>query len=254
MNNATLQNRVPEDLMRRIADCVNTALTDDIQRYLMENHPETTNAIPYLIGDFINTNIKTRIVGGDVEQISFKRYSWNGRILVDRANRVTYTIMRRKRLAQLRTDKRDKPHYLQSVVAVLNEEFVAPQSQMSLFDYDPQPKFDDETLQKDFATIVDESISRTNGYIHCVISYETDRGELTDINVLLLDGNLNEVERIPMHEYIKPDYSKLTNTYATPEADEQCENAASDSLVSVRRNAVETDETPVELHEERKQA
>ena len=252
MNADTMLNCISEDFQRRVVDCINMALQDDLPRYLSEFHPDTTNGVPHLIGDFINTNIRKHLTGNNIGVIEFPRYSWKGKIIVDRENRVTYTIMREKRLRQLRREKRDKPHYLQTIVGILNVNFIAPTKQMNLFGEDYY-RFDAEMVEQDYDSIFKGYVDKTEGFHHCAIIYETDRGALADINILFLDKDLDEVSRISLNEYIKPDFSKFTAVESELQQEESSEEESSTGLLAIRRHQ-ETDATPVEIPEKRKQA
>lgn len=252
MNADTMLKSIPEDFQRRVVDCINMALQDDLPRYLSEFHPDTTNGVPHQIGDWINTNIRKHMAGNNIEIIEFTRYSWKGKIIVDHENRVTYTIMREKRLRQLRREQRDKPHYLQTIVRILNDKFIAPSKQMSLYGED-YTQFDTEIVDQDYDSIFKGHVDKTDGYHHCAIIYETGRGVLIDINILFLDKDLDEVSRISLNKHIKPDFSKLTAAEPGLQQEESLEEESSAGLLAIRRHQ-ETDTMPVEIPEKRKQA
>jgi hypothetical protein len=214
MNKILVSNKIHEDLFRHVVDCINTALHDDLQRYLSEFRPDTTNGIPHQIGDWINTNIKNRLVSVSIRVIEFNRCGWKGKIIIDDDNKITYTIMRTKRISQIQREKREKPHYLQSIVSVFNDEFKADMKQLT-FDGMEFVRFEQDILKKDCDNIFCGSINGTDSFIHCVIAYETQQNEISDIKVLLLDKDLVTVEEISLNEYIKPDYARLTNTDTT---------------------------------------
>ena len=75
--------KINENLMRRIVRSIDKAIADDVPQYLRENHKETNNAAIQLRGDCINENLRNLVVGGDIEFVPFKRYVWQGRIIVD---------------------------------------------------------------------------------------------------------------------------------------------------------------------------
>jgi len=235
------------------------ALQDDLPRYLTEFHPDTTNGVPHQIGDWINTNIRKHMTGNNVEVIEFPRYSWRGKIIVDRENHITYTIMREKRLRQVRREKRERPHYLQTIVAILNANLIAPQKQMALFWGDDYALFENEIVEQDYDAIFKGRVDKTDGYHHCAIIYETDRGVLADINILFLDKELDEVARISLNEFIKPDFSKLTAVQPDHQQDDNTDETPSDGLLTIRRQEVtdstqETDSTSVSIPEKQKQS
>lgn len=252
MNTDTKLNCISEDFLRRVVDCINMALQDDLPRYLAEFQPDTTNCVPHLIGDLINTKIRKHMVGKSTEVIEFQRWSWKGKIIVDREIRAIFTIMREKRLNQLRLENRDKPHYLQSIVGILNADFIASTKQMNMFGED-YGRFDPEMIEEDFESIFKGQIESTDGYNHYAIVYDTDHYELTDISILLLDADLDEVTRVSLNEYIKPDFSKLTSAQPGLDKEETSGVDTSAALLSVRRRK-ETEATPVEIFKKQKQA
>lgn len=152
MENTLIKQKVPDDFKRRLVACVNKALQDYLSQYLAEFQPDTKNAVPHLIGDWINKNIRNDLASGQVDIMEFTRYSWKGKVIIDRANRITYTIMRQKRFFQIRKEKRDRPHYLQTIVGVLNRSFTAPVKQMTFFGAGKY-RFDKDMLDSDYDSI-----------------------------------------------------------------------------------------------------
>lgn len=70
---------------------------------------------------------------------------------------------------------------------------------------------------------------------------------------MILDKYLVEVSRISLNEYIKPDFSKLTAVEPGQPQEVSSEEESSAGLLAIRRRQ-ETDATPVEIPEKRKQA
>lgn len=123
---------------------------------------------------------------------------------------------------------------------------------MNLFGEDYN-RFDSEMVEQDYDSIFKGHVDKTDGFHHCAIIYETDRGTLADINILFLDKDLDEVSRISLNGYIKPDFSKLTAVEPGLQQEESSEEESSAGLLAIRRHQ-ETDATPVEIPEKRKQA
>jgi hypothetical protein len=192
-------------------------------------------------------------VGDRVDVYEFSRFSWKGKIVIDRMNRLSFTVMRENRLRRIRKEKRDRPHYLQTIVAVLNDAFEAPIKQLDFFGPGVY-NFDRETINSDYDAIFCGCLDKNEGFTHCVIAYETVRGELTDINLLFLDKDLDEVERISLKEYIKPDFAALTNTDLKAEKIGEPESKASESLISLKSRTADTAESPARLREAEKHA
>lgn len=259
MKNSLITHKVPDEFKRRLVSCVNKALQDDLPQYLAEFQPDTKNAVPHLIGDWINKNIRTDLASDRVDIKEFTRHSWKGKVIIDRINRMTYTIMREKRLLQVRKEKRDRPHYLQTIVTILNKEFKAPLKQMKFFgegDY----RFDQETLEGDYDSIFSGCLGRDEGFIYCAVVYNTFRGGLYDIKLLFLDKDLDVIEELPLNDYIKPDFAALTSTLHVVEKTEAPESKASARLISLKKrvsaeqDSEDTAASPASLRENEKQA
>lgn len=245
--------KIPEDFKRRLVACVRKALQDDLQNFLSEYQPETKNAVPHLIADWINTNIQRDLASSNIDMIKFKRYSWTGNIIIDKANRVIYTIMREKRISQIKKEKRDRPHYLQTIVAVLNKKLRAPIKQKPLIE-SVAYQFDRDTLEKDYNSIFAGRLNINDGFIYCVIVYDAYKGDLADIKALFLDRDLDIVEQISMNEYIKPDFAALTDAIPYAEKTKEAETQTSDNLVSIKTQTAETANSQARLREQNKQA
>jgi hypothetical protein len=197
-----------KNLMRRIVRAIDKAIVDDVPEYLREHHKETNNAVIQLRGDCINDNLRKLVVGGDIELISFKRCAWQGRLLVDRSAKITYTIANQKTLHAIPRKWRGKPHFLQSLLYIENSGYEAPVKQLTLMESLP---FEAEELENDYNAIVAGLINPGEGYRHYVIAYDAEGSELKDIQVEFLDKDFNIIETASLNEYIEPDFARLTN-------------------------------------------
>lgn len=237
MSEFSITSKINEDFKRRLVDCINMALHDNLPRYLAEFHPETTNGVPHQINDWINTNITTHLTNGNIDTITFARHSWQGKIVVDTENYIAYSIMRGKRVRQLRHEKRERPHYLQTVIAVLNNKFTAGNKQITMFDM--EKVFDEEIINSDYDTIMQGRINSNEGYIHCVIAYETERNEIVDIRILFLDKDFDEIDQISLNDYVKPDFAKLTSVESTEQISDEDREAPNVDLLTLKKgNAI----------------
>ena len=202
-------------LNRRIVYAINKAISDDAPQMLRENRLETNNRYIFAAGDYINENLRKHVVKDEIELISFNRYAWEGRILVDRVNKVTYTISTHQTLRNVIRKNRNRPHYLQSILYAENGDCQGTPKQISLGEFFPgmvPTRFDDEELNQDFEKIVQGSIDKTDGYKHYIIVYTAERREITEIEILLLDKDFAEVDRVSLMEYVNPDFASLTET------------------------------------------
>ena len=68
----------------KIGQAIVKAVGPDIRLYRATHELETYNSIRILRGDYINTNLKAMVDG--MELHTFKRSSWDGRLLIDRRN------------------------------------------------------------------------------------------------------------------------------------------------------------------------
>lgn len=140
----------PSDEMaiRRIVRSIQKAIEEDVPEFCRENHMETMNSVRYVRGDKINDNLRNLVASDDIMLISFKRYSWDGRMLVDTKNRITYTITTQQNLNAIPKKKnRSCPHFLQSILAVENGDLQGRYVQEALF---PMEQFEDEVLEDDY--------------------------------------------------------------------------------------------------------
>lgn len=200
-----------DDLLRKIVYCIDKAIGDDLQQYLRENHLETNNAIRLLRGDKINTNLRMHVVKDDIDLVPFQRYGWCGRIVIDRKNHITYSILTEGTLASIPKQKnRITPHYLQSILYVENRDCLAKERQMSLQDFGITI-FDTAELEQDFEKISQGLIDMNDDYKHYIVSYTAEHGEIMEINLKFLDKDFNIIDEISLEQYIRPDFARLTD-------------------------------------------
>lgn len=206
---------INEDLLRRIVRAIDKAIADDIPQYLRDHRKETNNAIMQLRGDYINENLRQFVIAEGIELIPFRRFVWQGRLLADRRNKVTYSITTQANLSAIPKKKdRTKPHFLQSVLAAENSGYQGRYKQETLFSMD---MFDAETLKNDYDEIIAGMLNPAEGYCHYVISYQTAENDLVDVKLEFLDCGFATVEEVSLNDYIKPDFARLTNTESIDE-------------------------------------
>ena len=202
-------------LNRRIVYAVNKAISDDVPQMIREKRLETNNRHIFAASDYINENLRKHVVKDEIELIPFNRCAWEGRILVDRVNKVTYTICTHRTLRTIIRKNRNRPHYLQSILYAENSDCQGTTKQITLGDFFPgmvPTLFDEEELNQDYEKIVLGSIDKTDGYKHYIVVYTAEHHEITEIEMLLLDKDFAEVDRISLMEYVNPDFASLTET------------------------------------------
>lgn len=206
----TISNNLPSDelVIRRIVRAIQKAVEEDVPDFYRENHMETMNSARYVRGDKINDNLRNFVVSDGIILISFKRYSWEGRMLVDEKNCITYTITTQQNLTTIPKKKnRSCPHFLQSILAIENGDIEDPYAQETLF---PIDQFEEDVLEKDYMKIVSGVISSDSGYHHYVIAYDFEKSQLLDVKMMLLDKRFSTVSEHSLNDFINPDFAQLT--------------------------------------------
>lgn len=200
------------DLLHKIVYSINTAIAVDVFQEFCENRLETNNRIRLAYGDHINENLRRYAVErGKVELISFTRYAWAGRILVDYENKVTYTICTEATLKAVARKHGLSPHYLKSILFVENHEYEGVPKQVNLADlYPDSVPFTPEELEVDYDKIMQGQIDKLDGYIHYVIVYRAERFSINEIRLVLLDKDITEVESVSLMAFMEPDFGFLT--------------------------------------------
>lgn len=229
---------INDTLLRKIVYAIDKAISDDLPQFLQDNHMETCNYIIQLRGDKINDNLRNHVVNEDIELVPFKRCVWSGRILVDRINHITYTITTVPTLDGIpRKKNRRSPHFLQSVLFAENSECKSPNKQMNLYDFGVIP-FDTMELEADYIGITKGLINRDENYCHYIVAYKSEGSELKDVILKLLDKDFGTVDETSLNEYIKPDFSRLTEVAPAGQTVETEENTESKKLVAIKAGII----------------
>ena len=230
-------------LSRKIVYAINKAVTQDIPQNNRENRLETNNRNRFAAGDFINENLRQHVVKGAVDLIPFKRYAWEGRIIVDRENKITYTIVTHRTLHAIIKKHRNQPHYLMTLLSVENGDCEGSSKQMTLGEFVPDFKVDTfktEVLEEDFDKIMQGSVSRTDGYKHYIIAYTYEQRSIIRIELLLLDKDFDFVDRLDLMEYVVPDFASLTDSEYEESEKEEAEQEARPFLLKLREGVKTT--------------
>lgn len=216
---AIIENKM---LNRKIAYAINKAISDDVPQLMRENRLETNNRYIFAAGDCINNNLRKHVVKDEVELIAFRRYGWEGRIIVDRINKVTYTICTHQNLRTLIRKNRSNPHYLMTILYIENGECEGTPKQMSIGDFCPGIKsttFETEILEEDYEKIMQGNIGISDGYKHYIVAYTAEHHTIMNIELLLLDKDFAEVDKLDLMEYVTPDFASLTEYEYNEEKD-----------------------------------
>lgn len=203
------------DIIINAIRAIEKAVSEDVPRQLVENHLETNNYLAFIRGDYINSNLRDFTQSGQGELLPFQRFGWKGRLLVDRWHKLTYSITTISNLNQIPRKHRQRPHFLQTLLVTENGDLEGCGRQMSMYEMD---QFDADTYQADFDDIINGFFDLSEGYRHCVIAYQAQRDEVTDIKLVLLDSKFAVVEEHSLNDFRRPDFSWLTASPSSFEA------------------------------------
>jgi len=229
LNRIKLEEMMPT--LIRIVKAVEKGCGEDIREYLMSSDKATNNAIRLMRSDNINTNLRDSVASETVELRHFHRSAWEGCLLIDRENKVTYTICTKQTLESIpKKQDRKIPHYLQTILHIQNADVEAPYTQMDLSEFMPElyTQFTDEEYRKDYENIMDEDLSFDDDYLHLVIVYEAAHLEITSIAMRVLDKDFQTAKEYPLTQLLQPDFADLTRETAEPKKQD------AHSLVSVK--------------------
>ena len=224
-----------KQLYRKIVYAINKAVSQDIPKNNRENHLETNNRNIFATSDFINENLRNHVVDdNNIELIAFNRFSWEGRIIVDKKNKITYTISSYQTLKTVIKKHRNRPHYLMTLLYGENGDCKGTSKQMSLGDYLPDfddSIFDEDTLLDDYDKIMRGSINVSDGYKHYIVVYKSENYMISQIELLFLDKGFEVIESKDLSEYVTPDFAALS--------DEQYEDLEDEAEHESKKNMVQ---------------
>lgn len=205
------------DLISKVVYAITKAVREDAPQWRHENHLETNNAARFIVSDFINENLRNHAVGNGVQLHHFKRYVWDGCLLIDVVGRITYTILSTTTLDAAPKKHGRKPYYLQSLLHAENGSCEGFPKQMTLSDYVASQgmiPFTDDEFESDYQDIMQGEIQLDEDYRHYIIAYRAERSEVTDIQLLYLDRDFDVVDSKDLVAFITPDFAQLTATYS----------------------------------------
>lgn len=234
MNNEIISNNAKLVLIN-ICKAIQKGVEEDMRTYLDNNKNVVNNALHFLRGDFIITNIRNTVISDTVEMKLFKRGYWTGCIILNRIDKHSYSICSKNTLDSIPKKVRNNPHFLQTLLNIENKSEVAVMRQMTFSDYGISigTIFTDDEYENDFYKIMEEALSLKDDYRHWVIVYEADHNNLIGLSAMLLDGDFGVVKEISLMEFIQPDFGKLTSKAESDELEKDAH-----SLVSIKPGLV----------------
>lgn len=217
-NEEKFLERIPTDFAYKIVKCLRDALEDDVIAYKESTKLATYNGLPFQKCDYINTHLQNDLSSTNIEVIPFKRFNWESRIVIDRTNKIAYSVISKNRLQQLIKNFNDAtvPHYAVLFAYALNGDIEAPQKQIGIFDNYPYAR---DIMEEGYDKLLGGQVLRNEGYRYCIVTYEVNAGQLYSSEALFLDKDLDLIERVSLTEYIRPDYAKLTTQDETETED-----------------------------------
>lgn len=210
MNNTKISKNHNDKLISLAVRSIFEAVYYNVPEYCKDNYLITYNSIGFARIDFINRNLFSNMKEEGIIIHPTTRYSWTVLIIIDTKNRSTYCIMSESSLKRLNPIERKAPHYLQTIAGVLNKDVKDGQLQLFNSEQYSTSNFTSEEIMDDFNNIFSGLISPDSGYRHFVISYKAIKRELTNLQLLLVDPQLNIIEADSLAEYIPTDYALLT--------------------------------------------
>ena len=247
MLNETISKNT-KTIMVKIGKSIEKGVGEDIRTYLANSENVTNNAIAFLRGDYINTNIRNMVESDTVEIKLFKRRSWTGCLVLDRLDKFSYSVCAKKTLERIpKNMTRRSPHYLQTILNTENKGEEATGRQMSLadFGFSVGSQFTEEEYEEDFLAIMEEALSLADDYRHWVIVYEAEHNSLVGLSAVLLDGEFGVVKELSLMEMMKPDFGSLTSAETKEEKKKDAH-----SLVSVKPGLIGRKASETEQHTE----
>ena len=203
-------------MLSRIVRAIDKTIAEDIPQERREKELETKNYIAHIRADYLNSNLRRLVAIDGIELHPFKRYGWEGRLLIDRKNKITIGVTTQANLQVIpRKKDRNCPNYMQTLLKIMNGDLESPATQLSFLP--PTSQFDDEVYEEDFDSIMAGVLNPDSGFRHCIVGYTADRDEIRDIVFYLLNADFEIVEKYDLRGYIKPDFSRLTSTSSLSE-------------------------------------
>ena len=128
---------ISDALLSAIVRAIDKAVSEDVPNQLRSMPLETNNYIAFIRGDFINQNLRVFAIEEGSLLHAFKRFGWNGRILISRESKLTISITTQTNLSLIPRRTRQRPHFMQSMLHGMNGDLRGRYEQTRLFDTDP---------------------------------------------------------------------------------------------------------------------
>lgn len=227
-----------KELNQKIVYSINKAIVQDVPFDIREHHLETNNRNIFATGDHINENLRRYVVKDGIELLPFKRSAWEGRIIIDKSNKVTYSVSTRRTLDAVIKNHGDNPHYLRSILYAENSDCQSSPKQITISDVNPEyltDDYDEKLLEEDYNRIMKGAIGLNEDYKHYIVVYNSEHHMISSIELLLFDEKFNVVDRIDLMEYVTSDFSLVEdNMFENIDAEDNEKHKSNSDLIGIK--------------------
>ena len=203
----TTEFRCCDETLRLITRAISKAVRDRLPLCYQENTYETNNYRAHIKGDLINQCLREMLVLNGVTLHPFKRHGWEGRLIIDHAHKAIFNVVSKDTLDRIPKAHRKWPHYLQTLLTVVNGAYEPRVEQLSFMPN--MEMFDSDTYNADFDLLLQGIIDDPQQWHHYVIAHTSSRCDVKDVHAYFLDGNFNVIDDRSLNEFIEPDTSAL---------------------------------------------
>lgn len=228
-----------EKIVSQIVRAIQKGIEEDVKNEKKAFPTDWHRADSHLAVDHIYTNARNQLSFGNCDVLKFRRPFWEGCLIVDRENRVTYSMMTESALDTVRKDKlRKGPHYLQAIAYVENHRCIPRFEQPAMEGWSVN-RFDDSFYRRVYSAIADGRIDESDSYCHYVVAYAAQSGSVTSVRMLLLDRNLSIADTLDLSQYLSVGYLEADTTQETDSFSAQTQQESrTDKLVTLKSGVV----------------
>lgn len=210
----------PPELISKIVRCVEEATGDDIRIDIQKNNLQTRNSVPARVWDLLNTNLINELDIDECTIAKTKRGPWEMLVIFEKTTQCIFTFMREKRFDELKKQqrKRRNMHYVDMLSKQFNNDLLAEEKQLSLFEV----SFSDEDR---LSELVQNLLSELHGEAdivknHVLVLFETAGFQLTHIRAVMVTPSLDIAKDCNENwsQYISGYESAVVEKIETPES------------------------------------
>ena len=237
-------------------ECIVDAILNGLEKshdYFTANRTITSNGREGERWNYINEEVKNTLA--DKFEVSLcKRRIWEIILIYDKETRSLYSLMKDKRLGELREEiKSNGMHYATVLATSINSHFqYEVQDQMTFID--ESDSLYDEKLEENFKEITKYISGDIDKYT--MITFTNKNQELTSISARIVSSSLDDIYKEDWSDLIKPKYDAVINEILgdislDEDADEDIEVPIKEDIM--RKNNKEDINIGLKKHQEKKQ-